>query len=34
MMGSKSMATPMVIDMEKLDDFASYSILVNPMMYR
>jgi len=34
MMGYKSMATPMVTNLKKLSDFASYSNLVDPMMYK
>ena len=34
MMGITSMDTPLVIDLEKLDDFASDSSLVDSTMYR
>lgn len=34
MMDCRSIATPMVTNLKKLSDSASYSNLVNPMMYK
>jgi hypothetical protein len=33
MMDCKSMATPMMKNLQKLSDFTSYSYLVDPTMY-